>query len=463
VTLIKDTFSDVVTAAADALARNRTAAIADLMRHLSAFTLTYAGERKQRGVATFQDLLVWARDLLRDHSEVRRRAHRRIQRLLVDEFQDTDPLQAELIVYLVADPDLAHVQQWEDLVEHISPGKLFVVGDPKQSIYRFRRADIAVYQQMYAASGYPGGARASLVQTYRTVEPLTRWVNEHFSAEMQPQENVQPEYARLVPRPVLDGTNLDLAQCGVRYVGGPADTRAGERWVREAETIARIAHFAVRERWPVTVQEEGHWYVRPARYRDICVLLPTRTNLRRLERAFERLVLPYRMESGSLVLFTQEVRELLGCLRAIEDPSDQVALVSALRSSAYGCSDVDLLEWVEAKGRLSYLNPGSGRNGPVADAFANLYRFHQQRTERSAVATIEALMRDRSLGVQAIGHPRPREAMRRLRYVAGQARKLASTGDTTLRALTGSIPSVKTSDTMSRAPYPTSTKMRSGY
>jgi ATP-dependent exoDNAse (exonuclease V) beta subunit len=140
------------------------------------------------------------------------------------------------------------------------------------------------------------------------------------------------------------------------------------------------------------------------------------------------------MESGSLVLFTQEVRELLGCLRAIEDPSDQVALVSALRSSAYGCSDVDLLEWVEAKGRLSYLNPGSGRNGPVADAFANLYRFHQQRTERSAVATIEALMRDRSLGVQAIGHPRPREAMRRLRYVAGQARKLASTGDTTLRA-----------------------------
>jgi ATP-dependent helicase/nuclease subunit A len=434
VTLIKDTLSDVVTAVTEALAKNRTAAIADLMRHLSAFTLTYARERKQRGVATFQDLLVWARDLLRDHPEVRRQAHGRIQRLLVDEFQDTDPLQAELIVYLAADPNLAHVQRWEDLLEHISPGKLFVVGDPKQSIYRFRRADIAVYQQIYAASAFQGGARASLVQTYRTVEPVTHWVNEQFSSEMQPQENVQPEYARLLPRPVLDGTNLDLARCGVRYVGGPADTRAGERWSREAEAIARIAHYAVRDHWPITVQEEGRWHVRPARYRDICVLLPTRTNLRRLERAFERLALPYRMESGSLVLFTQEVRELLGCLRAIEDPSDQVALISALRSSAYGCSDVDLLEWVEAKGRLSYLNPGSGRSGPVAEAFRNLHRFHQQRAERSAVATIEAFIRDRSLSLQAIGHPRPREAMRRLRYVAGQARKLASTGDTTLRA-----------------------------
>src|SRR4029077_2364550 len=121
---------------------------------------------------------------------------------------------------------------------------------------------------------------------------------------------------------------------------------------------------------------------RPANFRDVCILLPTRTHLRRLERALETTGVPYSVEAGKLVLATQEVRDLLSCLRAIEDPSDQVALVAALRSPAYACSDVDLLRWGEGGGRLDHEQPGDGPDGPVRDALASLAEYHHARLLR---------------------------------------------------------------------------------
>ncbi|HLZ31511.1 MAG TPA: UvrD-helicase domain-containing protein, partial [Chloroflexota bacterium] len=430
---IRATLRDAGTRIEAAIEAHRSSALADLLGYLAEFTLAYARDRKQRGVATFHDLLVWARDLLRDHPPVRLAAHQRIQRLFVDEFQDTDPLQAELVAYLVADPALVNEQDWQVLLLNLVPGRLFVVGDPKQSIYRFRRAEVAVYHKVYAAADQPGAATAALGQTFRSVAPLVNFINAYFGAEMKADPGVQAGYANLAPRPSTDGVGLDLAACGVRTVGGPDDCKAGERWTAEAVAIARLARKAVADHWPVTEEIDGVWQVRPAGYRDICILLPTRTNLRRLERAFEDNEVPYRMESGSLVVFTQEVRDLVVCLRAIDDPSDEVALVAALRSPAYACSDVDLLRWVESNGRLHYKHPGRSLDGPVGAAFASLAEFHARRQDRSAAATIEALLADRGLGLLAQDHPRPREAMRRQRYVVAQARKLASAGDPTLR------------------------------
>ena len=137
----------------------------------------------------------------------------------------------------------------------------------------------------------------------------------------------------------------------------------------------------------------------------------------------------------SLVLQTQEVRDLLSCLRAMDDPSDQLALVAALRTPAYGCSDVDLLAWIEAGGALSYERRPVDVESPVRVAFESLAAFHSQRMARSAAATIEAFIHDRSLAVQALGQPRPREAWRQLRYVVAQARRWAEPGDPTLRGM----------------------------
>jgi ATP-dependent helicase/nuclease subunit A len=157
--------------------------------------------------------------------------------------------------------------------------------------------------------------------------------------------------------------------------------------------------------------------------------------LRRLEDAFERFGVPYRVEGGSLVLRTPEVRDLLSCLRAIDDPSDQVALVAALRSPAYACSDVDLLEWVESGGALDYTAKESGRNDSVAAAMRSLRAFHDARADRSTAATIDAFVRERMLAVQAFGQLRPRETWRRLRYVVAQARRVTASGRPSFRVL----------------------------
>src|SRR5205823_620973 len=154
-----------------------------------------------------------------------------------------------------------------------------------------------------------------------------------------------------------------------------------------------------------------------------------------LERAFQTQRVPYRMESGWLVLHTQEVRDLLSCLRAIDDPSDQVSLVAALRSPAYACSDVDLLRWVNSRGRFDYERRGQGCAGPVASALESLRGFHADRPNHTPAALIEQFIHDRMLAVQAFGGPQPRDALRRLRYVVAQARTLASSGQPSLREL----------------------------
>src|SRR5205085_7715571 len=104
----------------------------------------YEGLKQREGALDFLDLLVRARDLVKDDDAVRRDFQTRFKRIFVDEFQDTDPLQAELLLLLSAG-DAAETR-WEHVTPE--PGKLFVVGDPKQSIYRFRRADVDVYRRV---------------------------------------------------------------------------------------------------------------------------------------------------------------------------------------------------------------------------------------------------------------------------------------------------------------------------
>ncbi|HLG73380.1 MAG TPA: UvrD-helicase domain-containing protein [Chloroflexota bacterium] len=434
---IRETFKTANQLADDTLALHRSAALGELLVHLREFTLAFAEERRAQGVAMFHDLLVWARDLLRDRPDVRRRAHDRFQRVLVDEFQDTDPLQVEIAWFLTASPAQATERDWRKL--RPEPGRLFVVGDPKQSIYRFRRADIGIYEDVRAALG-EGSEVVALTQNFRSVEPLLAWVNHHLGAHMTHEPGVQPDYRALHPRP--GSLDCQPPRHGAYRLGGPVDGKAGDRWLAEARSVAALAHQIIRDGWLVTSGSDAA--PRPARYGDICVLLPTRTNLRRLERAFAFRDVPYRIESGSLVLNTQEVRDLLSCLRAIEDPSDEVALVAALRSPAYGCSDLDLLAWVEAGGRFDYEHPFSGEEPAgqvrhagvdrVQAALASLREFHAARHRRSSAATIDAFIRDRTLALQAFGQPRPREAWRRLRYVVAQARRLAESGQPSLRS-----------------------------
>ena len=104
----------------------------------------YEALKQRAGVLDFLDLLLRARDLVRDATAVRADFQRRFTHLFVDEFQDTDPLQAEILLLLAADDPAG--RDWRAV--RPAPGKLFIVGDPKQSIYRFRRADVGIYREV---------------------------------------------------------------------------------------------------------------------------------------------------------------------------------------------------------------------------------------------------------------------------------------------------------------------------
>src|SRR5262249_12437278 len=195
--VVSETLQSINDRIAATLEAHRGATLADVLNALRDFVLAGVAQRRTQGVATFHDLLAWARDLLRDNASARHAAQARYQRVFIDEFQDTDPLQAEIAFYLAADetnvPELP--PDWRDL--RLIPGKLFVVGDPKQSIYRFRGADIAIYDDLVARFS---AHRAQLSQNFRSVSPILEWVNHHFDRHMRPREGLQPAYAPLAAR-----------------------------------------------------------------------------------------------------------------------------------------------------------------------------------------------------------------------------------------------------------------------
>ena len=150
------------------------------------FVARYEDARKAEGVADFDDLLEWARDLLAESSEARAYFRRRFPVLLVDEFQDTDPVQADIALCIASDDEPG--EEWLALAPR--PGGLTVVGDPKQSIYRFRRADIAVYDSVRL--GPLAGGEARLVQNFRSVGGVLDFANAVFDTVLVEQEGVQP-------------------------------------------------------------------------------------------------------------------------------------------------------------------------------------------------------------------------------------------------------------------------------
>ena len=417
---LKKTLKTVAAEASDALDAQRTVLFCGLLDVLRDFVLSYAVDRKRLGIATFQDLLAWSRDLLRDSEEVRSRVQSRWTRVFIDEFQDTDPLQAEIAFYLCADPNTALPKDWRKI--KLLPGKLCLVGDPKQSIYRFRRADIALYQTIRKLVAEP----LVLSRNFRSVPAVIDFVNRYFQGAMTYVAGAQPEYQPLAPDAPAVGPAL------WRF-GGPVDGKQPEVWAREADGVADSICRIKDDGWAVSDRELGGRTSRAVQWEDICVLTPSRTNLRRLERAFEVRNIPYRIESGEIVVGTQEVKDLLSALRAIDDPSDEVAVVAALRSPIYGCSDPELVRWGAGGGRLDYEWMGEGKVERVRASLEHLALFHQARNRTSVAALVDRFVDDRMLVAAAFGEKRPRESWRRYRYVSARARAFASTGRMTLR------------------------------
>ena len=427
--LLKDMLQELEGLRLEEIGALRTAAFTPALEAVRKFVVDQSARRKEEGHAGFHDLLVWARDMLRNNPDARRRFQRRFHHLLVDEFQDTDPIQAEIAFFLAGDPDDragSMSKDWEAIVP--TPGKLFMVGDSKQSIYRFRRADIVT---MAHVRNHLVHESTPLQQNFRSQQSIISWVNHVFSRWMRNEDGseLQAEYRDLVATHgvLKDGEEESPS---VYFVGEGVDGNAESARRLEGLAVAALARRIKEERWQVRSQESGGW--RDATYRDICLLLPSRTNLEALEQALETADVPYRIESESIVLGTEDVRQLLNCLRAIDSPGDQVALVAALRSTAFSCSDVELLQFVDDGGRFDYLHPGSA-TGPVAEALAVLRESNKKCGLKPPDELIEEFIRERHLVELSFDRRRPRERWRRLRFVVEQARAYQRAGGSSLR------------------------------
>jgi len=414
---VRDLHDDLRTVSDDEIAALRAASLGQMLAEVVRFVLDYAARRRAAGAAEFHDMLIWARDLFRHDPSALAHFRRRYTHVLIDEFQDTDPLQTELAMLLAGG-----VGNGSDL----RPGALFLVGDSKQSIYRFRRADVAA---MAGILGRIPAERVHLTHNFRAHTRLVEWCNSVFSSWMDVASPHQAEYVDLQTDAAPPSADPPL---GAHFIGEPVDAPNIDAVRRvEAGEIARIAQEVCAGAWRVRPSREAD-ETRPSLPGDLCVLFPSRTSLRYLEDALEEAGVPFSLEGQSLVFLTQEVRDLVNCLSAIDDASDQVSLVAALRSPAFGCSDVDLWRWKQAGGRFDYLADRPG-DGAVAQALGKLRGYHEERMSLSTPGLMERFVRDRRLRELACSGPRRRERWRRIELVIEQARALAGAGRSSLR------------------------------
>ncbi|MGD9795836.1 MAG: UvrD-helicase domain-containing protein, partial [Acidimicrobiia bacterium] len=314
--------------------------VATLLPMIVGFVRDGAMARRRAGTLTFADLLVEARRVLADNPRVRRQISDRWPHVLVDEFQDTDDLQIDIITMICSVDDDASLLPWWERT--MGGGALFAVGDPKQSIYRFRGADMRLYQRAVDTLG--GGELRPLYRNFRTVPGVLAWVNAAVGALFDPDDDGQATFRALEAHrgPAGSGTAVEIV--GVE----PTDAKIGEVRNIEADELVRSL-VSYRTQGLPTVDADGRRLM--ARYADMAILLPTRTALDAITTALEASEVPYRIESRSLVFSTPEVRTLVAVLRAIDDPGDAIAVVGALRSPAFGCSDAALLRWRVGGGR----------------------------------------------------------------------------------------------------------------
>jgi len=365
----------------------------------------WAGEAQiALGRLDFTDLLGRLRDLLVADRVTRAALQRRFRYVLVDEFQDTDPLQAEIVFFLCEREPLA--DDWRHV--ELEPGKLFVVGDPKQSIYRFRRADIALYDQVTAlirAQAEGTAAIEVIGQNFRTTPGLVEWVNDVFTDvfEHDREEGRQPGYQPVVAfRPPAAGPRAAVL-LGREYARrGEGESEAARR--DEARAIAAllremrdpaVTRWHVQDRAGAADPADPHGEpLRPPRWADIAVLFRATTGLETYEQALRDAGVPYRVDGGTTFFQRREVADALLCLRAVDDPSDGPALYGALHSTLFGFSDDDLFLFWDAGGRFDPFADGQpAGHEAVAAALRTLRRLCELRGEREPHELAAELLR----------------------------------------------------------------------
>ena len=382
------------------------------MRVANRAARAFAQQRKDRGELNFQDLLALTAALLRDEPGARRDLGKRYRRVLVDEFQDTDPLQAEILLLLTSEPEGG--SDWRRVDPR--PGALFVVGDPKQSIYRFRRADISLYdfvKERFEAFGDVLLLAANF-RSLGAIETLVKGVFDREDRFARDDTDRQAAFAPLLVQPWVrdEGEGGPGLLTAYEVVGSTQAEAARDDAERIATEIAR--RVAAGERGPG----------------DFMVLTRTRKFLGVYARALEDRNLPVEV-SGAGVGFEDELGALLLLFRCLADPAHEVRILGVLTGPLFGITLDRLVEFRDDGGSFTVNRPADG-DGEVADALNVLHGWWKRARLEPADLTAERLVAETGLFPLAAAGTLGQLRAGALVYLLNAVRGRALEGDTSI-------------------------------
>jgi ATP-dependent exoDNAse (exonuclease V) beta subunit len=421
---------------------------ASLQHELAGATARYQALKQAAGALDFTDLLARARDLIKNNAEVRRHLQTKFTRIFVDEFQDTDPIQAEILL----------------LLAHDQPGKLFIVGDPKQAIYRFRGTDVGTYWDVRDRLASRGGRVVQLTTSYRSVPAIQHFVNAAFGAEMTGDpRTLQSEYVPLSPYRSGDESQPAIVALPVPKPYGRGGFGAPKPSAMAIESslpdaIGAYIAWLVDERNGWTVCErlaDGTETRVPIQPRHVAVLFRRFVSFgedvtRRYIDAIEARGIPHLLVGGKAFHGREEVETIRAALAAIEWPDDELSVFATLKGSLFAIDDEPLLEF---RHRLGVFHPFripkelGGNSGHelaltgeptahlagIAQALRLLQQLHRGRNYRPVAETIGRLLTETRAHVGFILRPAGEQALANVLHVAELARQYEAGGGISFR------------------------------
>jgi len=397
-------------------------------------------ERKLRaGKLDFLDLLILARDLVRDKPEVRRYLQNRFTHIFIDEFQDTDPLQAEILLLLSSD----NPAQSDWLRVTPKPGKLFVVGDPKQSVYKFRRADVVLYRSIRDALVTRGVGALQLTTSFRALEPIQHCVNNAFHSEMQDDgQSGQAAYSPLVGNtPPIDGQPNLIALPVPRPYGSQRVSKIAIDACLPDTIVAFVEWLVRKSGWKVRNPENPEQLL-PVTEKQICILFRRFTNYGRditrdYVRALEAREIPHLLVGSKSFYDREEVETLRVALTAIEWPEDELSLFATLKGSLFAIPDNLLLRFHHEIGRMHPFRAIPENLAPefqpIADALNLLASLHRQRNRRPIADTVNSLLESARAHAGFALRPAGHQVLANVYRVADLARSFELSGGISFR------------------------------
>jgi ATP-dependent helicase/nuclease subunit A len=431
--------------------------LAAALRHeLRGCVSAYEAAKTKAGALDFLDLLLKTRNLIRDNSGVRSSFQQRFKRVFVDEFQDTDPLQAEILLLLAADDPAA--TNWRET--RPVRGKLFLVGDPKQSIYRFRRADVGIYRSVYEMLQAAGARRVTLRTSFRARPNIQRAINTAFEQVMsgdddrlqaayvplEPFRNESEEQPSVVVLPVPEPygyrrlSNLAIEKSLPDAVGAFIDWLIRESGWRVAERPA-VGKSSLAATAALAFRPGETEHLVPIQARHICLLFRRFISYqedmtRPYVEALEARGIAHLLVGGRSFHNRAEIETLRAALAAIEWPEDELSVFATLRGSLFAISDEELLEY---RHRIGHFYPFRipkdfpTNLAPIVEALKLLRALHRARNRVPVATTITSLLESTRAHVGFALEHGGEQVLANVSHVAELARRYEAEGGISFR------------------------------